>query len=265
MTITVSQKWNGYKISLSGDKQSASSEYIIEGTTDEAVANSSLLAAVPSTYGGLALQEVKVTDRLSENAWEGEATWGNLEPATVGESSFEFDTGGGSQHISQSIATVNTYAPSGETAPDFQGAIGATSNGIDGVDITVPVYNFSETHWFADSAITTAYKLILHGLTGRKNAATFKGFAAGEVLFLGARGAKRGLDNWEISYKFAALPNATGLVVGDITGIAKAGWDHLWVRYQDYEDTAAKALVKRPVAVYIEQVYYDGDFSLLGI
>ncbi len=51
----------------------------------------------------------------------------------------------------------------------------------------------------------------------------------------------------------------------EITGISKRGWDHLWVRYQDAEDSTAKALVKRPVAAYVERVYYDGDFSGLGI
>ena len=31
------------------------------------------------------------------------------------------------------------------------------------------------------------------------------------------------------------------------------------------EDAAAKAIVKRPAAVYIEQVYEYGDFAALGI
>lgn len=39
----------------------------------------------------------------------------------------------------------------------------------------------------------------------------------------------------------------------------------LWVRYADAEDAAAKMLVKRPVATYIERVCEVGDFSLLGI
>jgi hypothetical protein len=39
----------------------------------------------------------------------------------------------------------------------------------------------------------------------------------------------------------------------------------MWVRYADSEDEAAKVIVKKPVAVYIEKVYEEGDFSLLGI
>jgi len=37
------------------------------------------------------------------------------------------------------------------------------------------------------------------------------------------------------------------------------------VRYADAEDAAAKALVKKPVAAYIEQVYPYGDLNALGI
>lgn len=35
----------------------------------------------------------------------------------------------------------------------------------------------------------------------------WRAFAAGEVLFLGASGSKRGEEEWEITYRFAASPN----------------------------------------------------------
>jgi len=53
--------------------------------------------------------------------------------------------------------------------------------------------------------------------------------------------------------------------VGSITGINKRGWDCLWIRYADIEDTAAKMLVKRPLSVYVEQVYPYTNFAGLGI
>ena len=134
-----------------------------------------------------------------------------------------------------------------------------------GVDITVPVYNFSETHYLAASAVTQAYKNTLFALTGRVNNAPFKGLAAGECLFLGASGSKRGTDDWEITYRFAGSPNRSGMTIGPITGVSKAGWDYMWVRYADTEDDDAKTIVKRPIAVYIERVYDVADFSLLGI
>jgi hypothetical protein len=97
------------------------------------------------------------------------------------------------------------------------------------------------------------------------NDTEFRGRAAGEVLFLGATGAKRGRGDWEITFRFAASPNATGIAIGDITGIAKNGWDYLWVLYEEQEDSTAKALVKYPKAVYVEEVYPEGDFDALEI
>jgi len=51
----------------------------------------------------------------------------------------------------------------------------------------------------------------------------------------------------------------------EIVGIAKGGWQYLWVLYEDEEDADAKRMVKRPAAVYVEQVYREGDFGELGI
>jgi hypothetical protein len=160
---------------------------------------------------------------------------------------------------------IGELAPAGQTPPDFEGAIGVTSDSVEGIDITVPVYNFAETHYIPVASVTSFYKAALFALTGSVNNAAFRGFAAGEVLFLGASGSQRGQDDWEITFRFAASPNVTGLTVGSITNIDKRGWDYLWVRYADMEDTTAKALVKRPVAVYVEQVYPFADLSGLGI
>jgi len=182
----------------------------------------------------------------------------------VGESSFAFDTGGGTQHITQSLATVGSYAASG-SPPNFGGAIGVTHDNVEGVDITVPVYNFSETHYLAASAVTLAYRGTLFNLTGKVNNSSFKGMAAGECLFLGASGAKRGSDDWEITYRFAASPNRSGISVGSIGGISKKGWEYLWVRYADEEDSGSNTLVKKPTAAYVERVYEEGNFAALGI
>jgi len=225
-----------------------------------------LQAAAPAGYGVLVRKSCSV-EPVGPELWEGTVRYGspeNQEPDRS-EPQWSFDTGGGSQHITQSIATTNRYAPAGKTAPDFKGAIGATADAVEGVDITVPVYNFSETHYLDHAAVTPAYKAALFALTGKTNASAFRGFEAGEVLFLGASGSRRGQGEWEIAFRFAASPNVTGRTGGDISGIDKRGWEYLWVRYEDAEDAAAKALVKKPLAVYVEQVYEEGDFAGLGI
>jgi len=274
MAITVeelpdSRQWT------TGANLSVTFSYQVRGTASDVDAKNAMLGEAPSSYQYLTRQasqiEPVVMDANNPDAciWSGTVRYArssqDSEPPDTGDSAFSFDTGGGTQHITQSISTVNKYAPAGKTAPDFKGAVGVTHDSVEGVDITVPVYNFSETHYLADGVVTGGYKSTLRSLTGRVNNASFKGFAAGEVLFLGASGSKRGDEDWEISFRFAASENRTGLTVGDIGGIDKKGWEYMWVRYADAEDSAAKAIVKKPVAVYIEKVYEEGDFSGLGI
>jgi len=274
MAITVeelpdSRQWT------TGANLSVTFSYQVRGTASDVDAKNAMLGEAPSSYQYLTRQasqiEPVVMDANNPDGciWNGTVRYArssqDSEPPATGDSAFSFDTGGGSQHVTQSIATVNKYAPAGKTAPDFKGAVGVTHDSVEGVDITVPVYNFSETHYLADAAVTGSYKSTLRSLTGRVNNASFKGFAAGEVLFLGASGSKRGEEDWEISFRFAASENRSGLTVGDISGIDKKGWEYMWVRYADAEDATAKAIVKKPVAVYIEKVYEEGDFAGLGI
>lgn len=263
MPITVSEKWESRETTV-GESPSVDLIYIVRGTDSDVAAKAALAATSPVLYDGLVRQSLHI-ERIAEDIWEGSVRYGELQPPETGDSTYQFDTGGGTQHITQSLQTVGRYAPPGKTAPNFQGAIGVTHDNVEGVDITVPVYNFSETHYIPTALVTLAYKAALFYLTGKVNDAPFRGFAPGEVLFLGASGSKRGQDDWEITFRFAASPNVTNLTIGNITGINKKGWEYLWVRYADDEDTAAKVLVKKPIAAYVEQVYQYGDFSGLGI
>jgi hypothetical protein len=179
MPIVIEEKFDS-RLSVAGDNPSVELRYIVFGTNDDLAAKSELATASPSAYDDLPRQSIQI-EPLANDIWEGSVRYGLTEtndPPQTGESSFAFDTGGGSQHITQSRATINAYAPSGETAPNFQGAIGVTDNGVEGVDITVPVYHFSETHYLDDAVVTPAYKGTLFGLTGTVNNASFKGLAA---------------------------------------------------------------------------------------
>jgi len=149
----------------------------------------------------------------------------------------------------------------------MKGAIGATAENVEGVDITTPVYNWSETHFIPDSAMTNAYRGKLFHATGTTNASAFKGFAAGECLFLGASGSKRADEDWEVTFRFSSSPNKTGITVGDIQGIAKKGWEYLWVTYTPTELTVAgkKYLRQIPLFAYVEKVYEESDFADLAI
>ena len=274
MPTSFTERYESRKITTdqAGAAESAEFVYVLRGVADENSARILAGSSTPSTYGDLVRKSISLepvhvdTANLGACIWEVTVQYGvKDEPETGDPAVFSFDTGGGTQHITQSLGTIGSYAASG-TAPDFKGAVGVTHDNVEGVDITVPVYSFSETHYLPDSQVTPAYKGTLFYLTGKVNNASFRGLAAGECLFLGASGSQRGAgEDWEITFKFAGSPNRTGITVGPITGIAKKGWEYLWVRYADAEDAASNTLVKQPVAAYVEKVYEDGNFGSLGI
>jgi hypothetical protein len=236
--------------------------YMVQGTENDVTVRTLVESTIPAMYAGLVFQTYHIMHQ-GGGVWEVSVRYGKREPKDTGDSSFSFDTGGGTTHITQSLQTIGSYAPPGKSAPNFQGAIGVTTDSVEGTDITVPIYNFTETHYVPIAQVTGGYKATLFALTGKVNAAPFKGFAVGEVLFLGASGSQRGEDDWEITFRFAASPNVIGLSVGPISGIAKKGWEYLWVRYADAEDQFV--LVKRPIAAYVERVYPEANFAGLGI
>ncbi|GIW91248.1 MAG: hypothetical protein KatS3mg109_1680 [Pirellulaceae bacterium] len=261
---TIFERATSRQTSVGPEHETVDLLYGVKGTEDDSVVRALVEATIPAFFQGLLFQEYRL-EHLGGGVWDVVVTYARKEPKETGESTFSFDTSGGTQKITQSLQTVGKHAPPGEIAPDFHGAINVTSDSVEGVEITMPVYNWTETWYLPDSQVTPTYKANIFALTGRVNNAVFRGFARGEVLFLGASGSKRNMEDWEITFKFAASPNATNLLIDNITVPAKEGWHYLWVRYEDEEDAAAKSLIKRPRAVYVERVYEYGDFSLLGI
>jgi len=257
MPVTIAEKYDSREATEGAESPAATLLYIVQGTEDDDLVRAAVEGEVPALYQGLVFEDYHIA-HLGGGVWDVAARYGKRKQP--GESSFSFDTGGGTQHITQSVLTVARYPAA---APNLQGAIGFSGESVQGTDITVPVYNFTETHYLPVASVTAGYKATLFSLTGRVNNGAFKGFSPGEVLFLGASGSQRGDDDWEITFRFAASPNVTGLAVGSITGITKRGWDYLWVLYADAEDQ--NVLVKRPAAVYVEQVYEFGNLGLLGI
>lgn len=259
---TIIERFDSRESTTGIDSPSVDLIYVVQGTEDDVEVKVLVEDTIPAIYFGLVFQSYHIAHQ-GGGIWEVTVRYGKVEPKETGDSSFAFDTGGGSTHVTQSLQTIGRYAPAGKTAPNFQGAVGVTTDSVEGTDITVPVYSFTETHYVPVGLVTGGFKATLFFLTGKVNANGFKGFQPGEVLFLGASGSQRGKDDWEITYRFAASPNVTNLTVGSITGIAKRGWEYLWVRYADAEDQ--HVLVKQPIAAYVEQVYEAADFSGLGV
>ena len=233
-------------------------QYYAEGYDDEEDVIAAVIAASPSDINGLIRRSVEVSP-IDGDKWYAIVKY----DAWISESEFIFDTTGGTQHITMSLETINRYNPAGEAAVDHGGAIGVDVDSVKGCDIVVPALAFSERHKLDQGTVTGAYKLALAGLTGKVNNGSFKGFSAGEVLFMGASGRLVGNEKWDIEYRFVANPNITGLTMGTITGIAKKGHEYLWVEFVD--DDSADNPIKKPRQVNIARDYQSANFAGIGI
>jgi hypothetical protein len=254
-----------------GDNPGHDLVYLAYGYANEVDAETAVLTAAPSTFNG-DQQQAAETEEKGGGAWEvtiSYASTGKKLPETpTGSSETSFDMTGGSVLVKTSpIGASPSIYPAG--APGVGGAIGVTFDGdrvsIAGVEIAAPQFNYVETHFIAAATVTQAYINALHLLIAKVNNATWKGFAAGSVLFLGARGSRRGVDDWRIEFLFRVIPNVTGLAIGGITGIAKTGHQALWVDWIEDEDLVNNQITTKARRVFVETVYASANFASLGI
>jgi hypothetical protein len=219
---------------------------------------------------------------LGNGYWDVKATYSTPEigePEDGGDNSsggsiansLSLDTTGGTEHITQAHydgeadwGGETAYARPGLVAPDFYGAINCTGDSVQGVDVTVPAFNFTEVWTWPAALLTTDYYRTLYNLSGTINDAAWRVFDRGEILFLGARfDRNRGDELIPVTYQFSARPTRRGFKVGPITVAEKLGWQYLWIKYEDHAET--EALVKRPKFAYVNDVYPEKSFSDLQI
>jgi hypothetical protein len=234
------------------------------GTCRTAVLNY-LAATYPGGYvieAGFPLALDKLDRDFDESAalWTWRAAYNYKPPESA--IRWGFDTTGGSIKVTHSKNT--TRYPS--NAPNFNGAIQVQNGEPQGADVIIPALKLTATYRWPKNTVTTGYVNTLSSLSGCVNSGGFGGYAAGELLFLGASGEITPNLPTEIVYQFAASANATGLSIsGIVTGIAKKGHELLWVLFEDEEDATAQRLTKRPLAAYVERVYTEASFATLGI
>jgi hypothetical protein len=176
-----------------------------------------------------------------------------------------FSTTGAKSKIFQSLNTT-VYTKTGETAPDFGGAVNVDKNrNPQGAEITVPSLTFTITYKKARGLLGWPWVRTIAALTGSTNAQTFHGFPIGTVEFLGCDGSQQIVEDPELVFNFSTEPDLTGLTYGEVDPVTKPGKDFLWFWYDTEDDLAAGELVPRPQFVFVEQLLPRGDFSLFGI
>lgn len=240
-------------IDQSGNPPTATYRYKIADVADKDTAHAYAIAATPAIvstqFGILHRDDVRIR-KSAYNQWLAEVPYGLKKNAT-GEWTWDFDTTGGTVHITQAKEEVARY--SNGTAPNQLGAIAVDGDEVKGTDIVVPAMKINVTYRHPLGVLTLARARYLSSITGMVSSDSFLGFAAGEVLFLGARGSDGSDAEAQVNYQFAMGNNKTGETIGSIAGVAKKAWEVAWIRY---EDTITSSQATRvPKHVYVDRVY----------
>lgn len=253
----------------SGDQNQRQIGFIVRDALSDIDALDALEAAAPATYDGLTRSTISIEEIKWPSTWDATITYSrsDRQPAETGTTEFSFDIALDSQRILTSNSTVNRYVPTGGALTDFQKAINVDSDGVaGGVDIRVPNSAFTLSYYPAVAIVTTNYQKAVRDLCGKVNSTTFRGHAAGEVMFVGCSGKARNPTDWELTYRFEVKPNRTGITIGNISGISCDGWDVLWVYYGKATDATSNRYIQKAVQVNVERVYERADFAtVLGI
>lgn len=236
--------------------------YLVKDCFDELDARTAIEANSPSTWDGKArvsieLQRVAKTKHLAKVNYDDQE-----EDLDTGEWRISFDTAGGT--VKQTLAYAERKYPS--TAPDQRGAVNVQDGKVQGLDVPIGTLKFTIHYRMPKATITLAYVRTLAFLVGRTNAASFYGFDALEVMFLGAQGQQGSRTDPVIDYSFLAGEHLTNFQVGGITVALKRAHEHLWASFEDtVEGGDEPALIPTPRAIYIDEVARSANFSLLGI
>lgn len=152
---------------------------------------------------------------------------------------------------------------------DYKNAIGVTRDSVAGTDVYAGKLEFTISQ--RNLPLTLPWLRTMRSTVAKTNRYAWRGFAAGELLYLGATGRFTPDELWNITHKFAAgehqcaIPLSFDAATGKpkIVVPFKGAWEYLWCSYTD--ETSANLLVQVPQAAYVEQVYQDADLTLLGL
>lgn len=232
-------------------------KYDAIGSADDQLVYTYARAATPAVYfaaGSLLYRQDVVVEPRGWQCWTCTVPYG-LQERPTGSVDFAYDTQGGTVLIRQSKST--TRFPG--NAPDHKGAIDVDGDQVRGTEITIPALRLTYDFRHPAGVVNETWARNLARMTGRTNSRPWRGFAAGEALFLGSTGRSGTQSETMTSYHFACSENIDGLTIGAVANIAKKGWEYLWISYQPAVDGGRP--VQQPQFVYVEKLYGELDFA----
>ena len=265
--VTVTEKITSRSTNLSRDP-SVELIYNAHGTEDDIKVTTAIAQKAPAVYRGLKRSSIDVKP-VDYNVWEATVTY-SLDEDERFQTDISWSTTGKTQKIFRSYKTESILdfdRNPWQDAPVFDRLINCTPEGVEGVEITLPVLNFTESHKYKPSQVTSDLIQKLSQNTGSINNANFRNFTPGEVLFKGISGNTSN-DLVTISFEFAVAESWTWVHNGEAHIIQ--GWNYLWYFNIPQMDLRTGYTVQVPMAAYEEQVYPYSTFkdfvpSLVGI
>lgn len=245
--------------------------YRLSGEWDAETARAYAIANTPAIFGIWFRKDLRMTGQ-GGGIWDIDVEYStpDKQEPVAGGYKWTFDTTGQTKKVTQGLAHIDTYWDTGEFSVQpyyHHGGIGVTDDSVEGVDVPDRALKWTETWQLPLGSYGFFYSTILGELTGRVNNTYFRGFPAYTVRFDGASGgpSQQNASLVEITFNFATSPSESGLVVGDITGINKIGWDYLWVRYRQKDNADGHTTSPKPIQVEVDRVLTSFNFALLGI
>lgn len=249
--------------------------FLVMGANSKSEAFDAVLDESPEVEDGLLRKSVRFDGFDGEGVmsftavYEQQAESGSA--GVGGDSSEEpqmsFDCSGGTAHIVRSLNQQKW-----KTEPNPGGMIGWNGKPgqeaeYAGVDVVTATMRESYTLQMRPSQLTTSYKRMLANLTGKVNSKSFKGWEAGEVLFLGASfsGNQSGSDRITVTFNFAIQQNESAVPISPELAINKRGWEYIWTITKTVDDPETKTTKVELVNAYVEQVYPYEDFGKLKL
>lgn len=245
--------------------------YIVFEAANEEEALSSVHATAPAEWSGVPLESIEIESRENAATYKVSAIY-KRKPASTstasdddeGDAMVSFDCGGGARHLTHSLSQSLVFgSKTAGGAIGWNGKSGSEME-ISGVDIPTAQLRETYTKVMRLSKITTTFKRKVAGLVGKVNAGPFKGWNAGEVMFLGMSYSSpaRKSTKVTVTFNFAVqLNESDARVCGK--SISKKGFEYAWALSKtSAEDGVPKAEVE---AIYVDQVCEYASFNVLGL
>lgn len=272
MTISISELHKCEEIRTNEHKDyvtEATLYFKVTGTTSETEAIAAMRSdttTVPTTYNGCSLDSFRVSDWMGVNGFEIEAIYKRSSGGGISSSSSLPDE---TVRLSGDLMPIHVayskgYRDSSNTDYAYGHQIEPTADGVNavGCDSYSATGTLVITSYFR--TLSMANRIAIMAYLNHVNSNTFRGFAAGTLLFshFEANEIGDGSDAYvECEYVFSYQPNGTATFKGDndTLSVTKYGWEYAWGEYQMEESSGTT--YRNVIGAYAEKLFDTATFD----